>query len=269
MPQVHRKPYPKRAAALVVACILFCLAPMAAAAQTVSLPGEKITLELSDEYTVLTTDTLRQEEDLLERLGHSRDSFKRYMEERNMLMVAVTDDNTRQVQVKSYTSDFSEGLGDLSLLDDASLEQAANSLLLEEAGEGLQSWGTVTMGDLTFLKATCKVTGNSADFGYIQYVTVRDGSYYALVYYNFGGDITETQAAEADQIFTSWTLPEKKDGNLLAGGNFILQMVIVGALIAAALVIAILLIVSFFKDAKAKKREEEQTVHIRIKRRKF
>ena len=32
MPQVHRKPYLKRAAALVVACILFCLAPMAAAA---------------------------------------------------------------------------------------------------------------------------------------------------------------------------------------------------------------------------------------------
>ena len=36
------------------------------------------------------------------------------------------------------------------LINDASLEQAANSLLLEEAGEGLQSWGTVTKGDLTF-----------------------------------------------------------------------------------------------------------------------
>lgn len=263
------KSFLRRTTALLAACMLACLAPLTVSAQTVSLPGEKVSLELDDGYTVLTPDNLKKEKEFLERLGHSTDSFKNYMKERDMLMVAANGDNTRQVQVKAFSTSFSEKVGDLSSLDGDSLEQAADSLLLQNAGDEVLSWGKVTRGDLTFLQSTCRVTDKQAEFCYIQYTTIRGGKYYALVYYNFGGELTESQTQEAAAIFRTLRLPEKKGGSLLAGGNLIVLMVIVGVLIAAALAVVVLLIVSFVKDVKARRREEEQTVHIRIKRRKF
>ncbi|MCI8361309.1 MAG: hypothetical protein HFE86_08255 [Clostridiales bacterium] len=260
---------PRQAAVLLTACLLFLLLPVSLSAKTVSLAGDKIGLELDDAYTVLTADNLKKEKEFLEKLGHSPQSFKTYMAERDMLMVAASADNTKQVQVKALSTSFSEKVEDLSNLDSDSFEQAANALLLQNAGDQLLSWSKVTRGDLTFLQSTFQVTDKQAAFCYIQYTTIRDGKYYALVYYNFGGEITESQAQEAAAIFQTLRLPEKKRGSVLAGGNLILLMVIVGVLIAAALTVITLLVVSFVKDVQARRREEEQTVHIRIKRRKF
>lgn len=270
MRAVHTaKAFLRRTAALLIACLLLCLLPASVSAQTVSLSDQKISLELPDGYTVLTADNLKKEKEFLERLGHSPQSFKAYMAERDMLMVAATGDNTRQVQVKAFSTSFSEKVEDLSNLDGDSLEQAADSLLLQNAGDQVLSWGKITRGDLTFLQSTCKVTDKQAEFCYIQYTTIRGGKYYALVYYNFGGEITDSQTEEAGAIFKTLRLPEKTNGSFLAGGNLIVLMIIVGVLIAAALAVVVLLAVSFIKDVKARRREEEQTVHIRIKRRKF
>lgn len=256
------------AAALFLACLLFLTLPCGALAETVSLSDPKVRLEIPDGYTVLLPDNLKENGEFLDKLGHTAKSFKNYMEERNMLLVAATDDNTRQIQLKTWETNFSREIGDLSSLDSQELDRAADTLLAQEADESLLSWGRVTRGGVAYLKSTAKVTEQQADFCYIQYVTVRDGRYFALVYYNFGGELTQEQEAEADALLSSLVLPEKEK-SFLAGGNYIVQMVIVGALILAAAVIAVLLVVSFVRDIRYRQREDAQTVHIKIKRRKF
>ena len=269
---VHINRFLRQAAALFAACLTAFLLPLSAAAQTASLPDAKISLELSDAYTVLTKDNLKKQVEFLDRLGHTPTSFSQHMKDRHILLVAATEDNTRQVQVKSYETDFSKKIGELSRLDSDSLAQATETLLAQNAGDELLTYGPVTKGDLVFLKSVNrvgKISDKQTDFCYIQFSTIRNGKYYALVYYNASGELTESQADEAASILSSLTLPKKKGESLLVGSNEIIQIVIVGVLLVAAFVILIVLIVSFIKDVRARKREDEQTVHIRIKRRKF
>ena len=267
-PSCAPKPGLKKVTALFVTCLLLFLLPLGAWAETVSL-SDGIQLDVPEDYTVLLPDRLKDHEEFLNKLGHSSKSFKSYMDERHMLLVAATEDNTRQIQLKSWETDFSRQIEDLSALDADALEQAADALLVREADESLLSWGKAVRGGVTYLKAVTRVTEQQADFCYIQYITVRDGVYYALVFYNFGGEVTQEQEDEADALLSSLVLPAPKGGSFLAGGNYVVQMVIVGILILAAAVISLLLVLSFIKDIRYRRREDSQTVHIKIKRRKF
>lgn len=248
--------------------VLALLFSFSVSAAPVQIKEQKITVDIPEGYVILTPDTLKKQTDFIEHLGHSTESFKTYMKNAGMLLYAATEDNTRQIQVKSWQTDFSKEIGDLSSLDSEALEQAAAALITERPGEILLSKQQIRLGNSTYFEMTARVAGKQSDFCYVQYVTIQNGSLYALVYYNIGSELTAAQMSEARGLLSGFSVEKRSEG-ALSGSNVLLQIVIISAVILAASVLAVLMLLSFIKDLRSRKSDNDVSEYIRIKRRKF
>ena len=239
-------------------------------AQTVKNKANAVSLEIPDGYTVLTEDNLRRNDEFLEKLGHTVDSFRKKMEEGGILIYAATSDNRRQIQLKTWTSDFSETAQDLTRLDDEALTQARETLLeqMNQPGQAITNVAQVTTKDLIFFRITALVSGGEKDFCFRQYLTVANGRYYALVYYNDEAELSAAQQEEAESVFSTLSIEKKKSGGLIAG-NTVVQIVLITAVLAAAVFLTVLIVLSFIRDIRNRRRElEPLPEHIKMRRKK-
>ena len=145
--------YKKRIAAALLAALLSLGWVLSASASSVTANNGKISLTLPDKYTTVenTASSIADHADFISTLGHSTDSFTSYLKEAGILLFAATADNTSQVQIKSWSTDFSEKLGNLALFsdDEDSLNQAAESLVTESTGETVIGISRVAKSDGT------------------------------------------------------------------------------------------------------------------------
>lgn len=261
----------KKSVIFLLIVSLLCALPfsLSAAAARVTNDEHRAAVDIPDGYTVLTTDNLKKQSELLAKLGHSPTSFKKYMQDAGIFLCALNDTNTTQIQLKSGETDFTAQIGNLATLDEQALSDAMSTLVAKDSGDALIDSAQVTKGGVLYFAMTVKVTDKQKDFCYKQYVTVLNGSLYSLVYYNFDGEFSAGQSAEAENIFKSLSLTEKK-GFALPGGNMFILIIIVSVVILAAAIVTVLLIISFIKDIMRKRRETGDVIeHVRIKRRRF
>jgi hypothetical protein len=239
-----------RIAAIMLITVLTAAAfALPVSAVSVKMSDEGFSVEVPDEYTVLTASNLSKNKDFLTGLGHTSESFRRSMDEADIVMYAATADNRRQMQVKIWTSDFSELTGDLSQLSGEAAEQALASIGGDIGGSGqLLDSQQIIRGEMRFFRFTVRVDGG-LPFCYIQYLTVLNGKFYSLVYYNAESSLTAEQQSEAEAAFNSFTVQKQRSVGIV-DGNTLLQIVIGGIVIAAAAALAVYLIVSLYRDIK-------------------
>lgn len=255
---------------LIISVCLAAVFCFNVSAATVSLSESGITITVPAQFTAVenTRQSISSNSDFIGTLGHSADSIATYMNDAGILLLAATADNTRQIQVKSWDTTFSKEIGSLAFFsdDDDSLNAAVEALVGENDGETVKNISRIAKADGTLYIKIEKLVSAAQDFSYVQYVTIIDGSYYSLVYYNFGGEFTESQLSEADSIFNSMSIPIKNTINLEDGNN-VLNIVLLWAAIVIVSIFAVIIIISLFRDAK-RNREESGTGE-KIKRRKF
>ena len=234
----------KRLIAFICAIAVAVIFPFSAAAKSVSSSEHGVEIDFPDDYIVLTTG--------------------KAMNNGNIIFYAANQNNTKQLHVKSWTTDFSERIGELSGLGDESREatlQSIKNILVSDGHQVLFS-NIFSHDNCLYLKLAVFVDGDNP-FCYIQYITVTGGSFYSLVYYNAHGYLTVTEQKEADAVLSKMRIIAKSDGGGI-GAVTVIEIVLILALIVAALVVMFLIIRSFIMDILGK-RVEPEVIPDRIK----
>ena len=256
----------KKLISALCACIVlvsaFCVT---AAAQPYTDSDSGVSVELPDEYTVLTSSNLSKYADFIESIGHSTESLRKAMNSGNIVMYAAVSDNTKQIHLKCWSSDFSVRTGDLSSLSEEGQNAALESMKKVICGDGNEILLSekITHDGLTYLKLAVSVPAD-APFCYIQYVTVSGGRFISLVYYNAHGWLTADEQRAADSVFSTVSVPKKSGGISSFGIMTVTEIVLIALLILAGVALIIYIIRSFFIDYK-NSREEPEIIPDRIK----
>ena len=244
---------------LALALALSLCLPVAAA----SVSGGGISLDMPDDYLIITPDTAKDNAEAAKVLGFTEKTLKTHMQDNGMLFLALTGNNTKQIQLRELLcseDSFAAKIGDLSLLDNEDIRNSA-AILLENANlEGSTKYQVVA--NSGGLKAI-KITSSGDTFMSEQYITVRNGKIYSLVGFDAPGANTEYLA----DIFETLRIDKQRSGFTVAKGAQVVTTIIVVALVAVAIIVIVRLIASFVTDFK--NRDNDVREFVKIKRRKF
>lgn len=235
----------KRWIAIICIFTLFSLIfSFAASAETHTVAGG-VQITLPEDYTLLTDETLKANEEIITELGHSLSSLRRYMEENRILFIAVDTQNQNQVQLGAFETDFSKDIGDLSGLKAEDLETIGSRII-----NG--SFEIISVNNWVYYKT--KVDG-LVGYATVQYVTLKNGMLYTLNYY--GSDSTV-----ANEIISGLTLPAAK----ASGSSTLFISILLWVALVAALIIMVLLLFSLISDLRRSREDNDVREYIRIKR---
>ncbi len=262
---------------IVAAACCLGLASFSAAAARYDATDKRFSLELPDSFTVLDHDNLKEHKEFIEKLGSSVENFGKSMKAANIYMYAATEDNQRQAQVKVWESSFSADIGNLAALNDEqfdTVEQKLRESVVADGGE-LVNVSVVSGSKTKFVHYVVRITdsvesesGETLSYCMSQHLTVADGKFVALVYYNSQGDFTAEEKAESDQIFSSFSVSVGKSGSSQQW-YLLLFRILAALLIIAAAAGIIFIVISFAKDIKAHY-DNPETIpkHIKMRRKK-
>ena len=237
----------RRLLSLIMAfVVLAAMGAVCAFAQNYTLSDDtKITLP--DGFTLLTEDRLKQNEEVITDLGHSVSSLRSYMNDNNVLFIAVDDQNKNQAQLAAYETDFSRDVKDLAGLKAEELEQIGNQML----GRGFE---IISINDWVYFKTSLD---GLVGYATLQYITFKNGKLYTLSYY--GSD-----SSLANKIAAGLVLPKQKSGTKV---KTVILSVLLWVVLVIALVTMVLLALSLFADFRKSREDNDVREYIRIKRR--
>ena len=119
--------------------------------------------------------------------GTDKDELQKLFDEENLVMLALSEDNLRQIRVSRYTNDLSIKIGDLDLLDNGEVKK-----IRDELSDDLGLGGTLVGDDYTEnTEAPVKkyiihrelFSDSGGDYNVTQYVTVVDGAFWHITTY--------------------------------------------------------------------------------------
>lgn len=248
----------------IMLCLVLALFTVAVTASPLNIKEHKLSIQFPDEYTVITPDTLRKHSEFIEHLHHSVNSFKQHMQNSNMIAFAATQRNDRQFQIKTWQTDFSKEIVTLKNLDTDSAYNAISALISEIPEESLKGWNFIDVNSQPFYEIRVEADG----FCFLQYVTIQNGNYYAVVYYNnLSNQLDSNSVDEARSVVNTLVIEQNKPLFDILDGNTVIQIIITAIIIIAAAVAVVLIIISFIRDLLRK--SEQDAAGIKIKRRKL
>lgn len=225
---------------------------------------ESPTIKYPKDFTVITTETAYDNEEFIEALGYSVESFSNHLGQNGIISFAANKDNSSQFTLSERTTDLSTQLYDISDASDKEIESIAKSLIKEGFS------GTWRIGGRTFLEVTTKVQNDENSYCSVQYITIVGGKYYSLNYYGSNPTLTEADKKVIEKTMSN--LKIKDEGGIVgsltsADTGRIFYIVLVALVGITGIVFVILLSASLVRDYIKKRRSEEDGL-LRIKRRK-
>ncbi len=239
----------------LIMCML-CLSFSFIIAAADSFSAENVKLDLPDGFTRLTTKNLSKYSDLLRRLGYTEGTFKQELSTDGMLLFAVTEDASHQINMKITQSGLSSKIGYIDDQSDERIEEIARTIeegVNEQGFSSVKSRETLSSNGITFISLTVSVVNGEKQFCYIQYYTIVNGLNYSLVYYNNSPEISAEEKAECDEMFSSLKIKNTSSGNVDYMGA--IQIIIATVAIIVFIVLLAWIIISLVTDYKKYKRE--------------
>ncbi len=223
-----------------------------------------VSVKYPDGYTVITADNAESNEEYIEKLGYGVASFKKYLEKKYIVSFAGNKDNSSQFRLISRKTEFTAQLGDISGATDSELKTVASELL----PNGYDY--IYRIGNLVFFEIDTVVKSEEGGYNSIQFITVKNGSYYSLVFYGSDLEITDNQRALAEDTLKTMKIPES--GGVMGAdkGNGIKRIVyltIITLVIVAGVVLIVLHTISLIRDIRGRKKRSDYADFV-IKRRK-
>lgn len=231
--------------------LAFCFSVTAFAATPKDV---NMTLNLGDEYFVITEDSVSGNQEIIENLGYTKSSFKELFTKGSLVAFVLHSGTKTQIQIRVYNTPFTEKLEDLSLLNSENLTAVA-----KEISPAYQK--AVNVGDTVFLQSISKTEDETGKYSVSQYVTVKNGSLYTVSFYsNAPSETFENQTLSLIPIKTV----KKKVGLTETVLLIIMSVVIIAFLFAAGF-----LVFSIASQLKRNREDNDVREFVKIKRRRF
>ncbi len=254
----------------VCACVLLlgCLV----GAQDYVDADKRFEITLSDEYTLLDRDNLKQNRDFITRLGSSVENFGKAMVSGGIYLYAATENNDRQVQVKVWSGDSASKIGNLAALTDEGRKTALDEIgaTIVSKGDTMLETEQVERDGQVFFRyrvraASSLESGALESIGYCfeEYITVVDGQFVALLFYNSSSELSAGEIAESRTIFDGFKVNQSEK----SGARGIALMIFSVLMLLAAVVVAGYVIFTFVRDLR-ERRERPEIIpdHIKMRR---
>lgn len=219
----------------------------------------ELSITVPEDYTVLEENTITENVDLIESLGYSVESFKKYLKsEENpieTLFLAIKSDKESQISLKTWSTEFSQEINDFSNIGDSSLlEDTADKLVstkTETNSPKKISNKIVSANGMKLVEVRSESTDSGGNFCSVQYFTVRSGKFYSLTS-TFTGKINNQKVQSAwDTLVTLHIGNQNESGNWNLEKIFITLLLCVGIIVSV--ILAILIIISIIKDIKKRR----------------
>ncbi len=224
----------------------------------VEYSNHNLSLSIPEEYVVLDENTAEDNSDLIESMGYTVSSFNTFLKpnsksEYATIFLGVEKKSNSQILVRTDQTEFSKKIGDFSYLDDDAVEKTAKELIKIEKA----TYKTATSNEMKFIEIRFTDKDSGGRFSSIQYMTVRNGRIYTLVF-NFEGKLTDSQV---DLAWETLKTLEIEDVITKSPWDFetILFMVLLCAAIIVAVIVLGILIFTIIRDFKNKKSDFEDT----------
>lgn len=224
-----------------------------------------LSLVMPSEYVELTKTNAGEQEDLLDSLGYTEESFLTFLKKSGILVFAMADNNKKQIMVKSWQSDFSNDVEDLAQLDDNAVSAVAAQLITDEK----LNYKFVAANSMKLIEIRTSSKDSGGDFSSVQYLTIRNGRFYSLIFSFSEPVLSEQSVSSAWGVLAGYRIESKLKTGSFWDFSSILIMILVCILVLAALIVIGLIIFSFISDFRNRKKQVEDGSDISIKRRKF
>ncbi len=229
--------------------------------KTLQIKEENLTLSVSEDYILLNDENAAKNSEKIEILGYTLSSFKTYLSQNNIVVFGLDTKNKTQLILKSFETDFSKDIIELSLLnEDALLEVTKKLVTIPEA-----SWRIVKINDMQMIEVRFSDQDQNGEFYTVMYITIRNGKIYSLSQI-FSGEKSETKTSAA---FSTVKGLEIKDVKTSAAwdASSVFEFIIIWIMIIGAFVAAVFIIVSFVRDRKKYKENLENGKEVISRRR--
>lgn len=216
-----------------------------------------------DGYTVITADDADNHEEFIELLGFGVNSFKKYLNDKHIVSFAANQNNSRQFRLVVRETDFTKQLVSIAGATNEDLAVIAKELL-----PGGYSY-VYRVGGNVYYEIDSVAEGDNGEYCTLQFITVRNGKYYALIYNGSRANITTEERRLVEDTVNTLKIPD--EGGVVAaassvGVKRIFYLVIVSLVIIAGVVCIILNTYSLVKDIRNRKKRDDYS-DIVIKRR--
>ena len=178
-------------AGIAVAILLLCLAfafPCMAEAS--------FAIEQGKEFAVYG-----KNDGVAQRLGMTEEDLKEYLEENDIVYLAVDEKNERQIRLSISETGFSQSVGHLSGLSDEKIRALMPDLIGEERGE------IVKKGDRKFIRQEVRLSDSGGEYLLTRYITVEAKQYYVLTFYTQAGIKTDY----LETVFSSFSFSDSSE----------------------------------------------------------
>lgn len=224
-----------------------------------SLSVKSVSIEYPENYTELNEKTAYDNEETVKSLGYSVSSFINHINSKNIISIAVNEDNTRQFVLTESDSVFSSETESLANVTYSQLDAIADVLM----PNGYT--GVFTTDNKVFLENKTDVSAKE-NYTATQLITVINGKTYTLNYYAVP-PINEDTESTAEKVAKTLTVP----GGNIFGKSFensaiAAYVVLLGAVIVCGVAASVLLTVTLVRDF-GKRRTDNENTQIQIKRR--
>ncbi len=243
---------------LLVSLLIIILISVNASA--LSIEEHSLEFDVSEEYTMLTANNLKKNEDFIKSLGHSVSSMQTFFKDNSVLIFAANSDNSKQIKLTYNKTDFSTQIGSLKNLNDNDFYGVFEQILGKDAKGQLYITNNMKM-----YCVASKSSDSGGNYCTIQFFTIINGNIYNLSYSESSADVYAVYD-NAQDIVLNLNITDKALSVTAEDVDNDVIMALVGILILAALAIAVYVIVTFVKDIKNKQTTDEDDSVIRRRR---
>ncbi len=215
-----------------------------------------VSFNAPEKWSTITVDNISDEEneELLEELGYTVSSLKKYFSDNDLVLFSVNSLRDRQIQLKASQTDFSKQIEDMSTLTDSGVANIAASIIDSDSSK----WRISLINNIKFIETRSTVNSNDGKYCVIQFTTVKSGNLITLSYFAEEKTLSDELSAEATAA-AEGIRSTSKEGRKGLGDN-IITFIVIGALLILAIATAVYILVTFFLDVHNKTTSDDDGV---------
>ena len=224
---------------------------------------DEVTVTYPEGYTVITPETVDSNEEYIERLGFGANSFRKYLQGKYIVSFAGNENNSRQFRLVVRETEFTKQLLSIAGATDEELKVIGRELLPQGFDYIYRIGGNV------YYEIDEVVEGEQGNYCTVQFITVKNGKYYALIYNGSKGKLTDEERELAEATLKTLKIPD--EGGVLSaassvGTKRVVYLILVSLVIIAGLGCIVLNAYVLIRDIRNRKNRDDYS-DIVIKRR--
>lgn len=225
----------------------------------VSFKDVGVNYSVNEGYIEITSDNFSKNGEIIKELGYTISTISKYFKDNGILLMAVSEDTEKQVQIKCTETDFTLQTGDISVLDNDSVITIAEAMLRINRSK----MKIVEVNGVKYIETRAVANSSESKYSVIQYTTIRNGKLYTLSYYDNSNSITDSVIEDGKAAVEGLKI-SKLNKSVGEDIDNTLMIIVISLAVLLACVVIVYVCITFFLDIK--KRSEESGEGI-IKRR--